>query len=90
MISVLYRVALCRLTEGLHTIHENAGINIYDEEQKEFIHKRISCVEHATVGNALINDTIQKRRFIYVLLIDQRYAFGSVSHDLIKINMEQL
>jgi hypothetical protein len=72
----------------LHAIHADAGINIYDEEQKGFIHRRARYVEHAAVVNALINDTIQKRRLIYVLSLDLRDAFVNMPHDLIKINMK--
>jgi hypothetical protein len=40
---VLHRVIFCKLAEGLHTIHEDAGINIYDEEQKGFVQRMGGC-----------------------------------------------
>jgi signal transduction histidine kinase len=40
--------------------------------------------------NALINDSVQKRNSINVLSLDLIDDFGSVSHDLIGKNLEDL
>jgi hypothetical protein len=42
------------------------------------------------VANALINDAVQRKNPIYVLSLDLRDAFGSIYHDLLKTNLEQL
>jgi hypothetical protein len=88
--SVLYRVIFCRLAEDLHMVHEEEGVNLCDREQKRFAPRRAGCVEHAAVVNTLINDAVQKKLHIYVLSLDLRDAFGSVPHDLIRKNLNDL
>jgi hypothetical protein len=88
--SVIYKVIFCRFAEGLCTIHEEVELNIYDSEQKRFVSRRADCVEHAAIANSLINGAVQKKMSIYVLSHGFRHFFGSVHHDLIKTNMEQL
>jgi hypothetical protein len=52
--------------------------------------RRAGCVEHAAVVNALINDVVQKKLPIYILSLDLRDTFGSVPHELIRRNLNDL
>jgi hypothetical protein len=76
--------------DGMLTVYEEEGVNICDKEQKGFILRRAECVEHVVEPDALINDAIQRRKSINILLMNSGDAFGRISDDLIKMNLEQL
>jgi hypothetical protein len=71
-------------------VHEEEGVNLCDKEQKGFIPRRAGCVEHVAVVNALINDAVQNKLPIYVLSLDLKDAFGSVPHELIRRNLNDI
>jgi hypothetical protein len=85
--SVLYRIIFCRIAQSLHEAHELQGISMCDIEQKGFVPGRAGFVEHIAVANAIINDAVEKKKQLYILSLDLRDAFGSISHDLIKENL---
>jgi hypothetical protein len=85
----LYRLIFCRITQVLHQIHDEENILIFDEEQKGFVPNRARCMEHAPIANIINNDAASKKKKLYVLSLYLRDAFGSISYNLIKTNMEK-
>jgi hypothetical protein len=82
--SVIYRAIFCRIAQALHEAHEVQGISMFDIEQKGFVPGRASCVEHAALANAIINDAVEKKKQLYILSLDLKDAFGSIPRDLIE------
>jgi hypothetical protein len=77
--SVLYPIIFCRITDALHTIHEENGINICDKEQKGFIKKRAGCIEHTAVINALIIDAVSKKDLTVYIIFGFKRCFWKCS-----------
>jgi hypothetical protein len=88
--SILYRIMFCRIADALHVVHEENGVNICDKEQKGFIPKRAGCLEHTAETNVIINDAVRKKTPLYILSLDLRDTFGSVPHELIGKNLNDL
>jgi hypothetical protein len=63
---------------------------MFDIEQKGFVPGRAGCVEHPVVANAIINDSVEKKKQLYILSLDLRYAFGSIPHDQILENLTNI
>ena len=50
--------------------------------QKEFLPAE-DCVEHCFTVESLMEDSIRRRNNVWLLWLDFKNAFGSVSHDLL-------
>jgi hypothetical protein len=81
---------LCKISQVIHKVHENEEFNLFDVEQSGFDPGRTDCVEHHTMENELINDADNNGKSIYILRLDFRNAFSTVSYDLIESNSYQI
>jgi hypothetical protein len=79
--NVIYRIIFCRIAQSIHKIHEKNNIPICDPDQKGFVLKCACCMEHTTIVN---------KKPMYILSLDLRDAFGSIHHDLIESNLNQM
>jgi retron-type reverse transcriptase len=59
-------------------------------EQKGFVPGRAGCVKHTAVTNAIINDIVERKKQLYIISLDIRDSFGSISHDLILENLTSI
>jgi hypothetical protein len=63
---------------------------MFDIEQKGFVPRRAGRVERTVVGNAIINDAVEKKKRVYILSLDLIDTFVSISHDLILENLTNI
>jgi hypothetical protein len=83
--SVIYRIIFGRISQCLMQF-ENRSIKrgLLSMSQKGFIPRINGCGEHISLANMAINRAITERRILYILALDMRDAFGSVSHMQLK------
>jgi hypothetical protein len=55
--------------------------------QKGFVPRVNGCGEHIAVANMAINRAVTTRKVLYMLALDMRDAFGSVSHVQLRNNL---
>jgi hypothetical protein len=89
--SVIYRIIFGRISQCLIQF-ENRSIKrgLLSMSQKGFIPRINSCGEHISLANLVINRAMTEPRILYILALDMRDAFGSVSHMQLKNNLSSL
>jgi hypothetical protein len=58
--------------------------------QKGFVPRISGCGQHTYMANMAINRALSKRRELYIIAIDMKDAFGSVSHRLLEHNLKDM
>jgi hypothetical protein len=58
--------------------------------QKCFVPRVNRCGDHIAASTIAINGAIMLRRTLYMLALDMRDAFGSVSHKQLENNLQKL
>jgi hypothetical protein len=85
--SILYRILFGRLTQEILLImNPKIGDSLFDKAQKGFVPGVSGCTEHIAQANMAMNIANSNRRGLYILAIDLKDAFGSVSHKLLENN----
>jgi hypothetical protein len=89
--SVVYRIIFGRISQCLMQF-ENSTIKrgLLNMSQKGFIPRINGCGEHISLANMAINRAMTEHRILYILALDMRDAFGSVSHMQLKNNLSSL
>jgi hypothetical protein len=89
--SVVYRIIFGRISQSLLQF-ENRSIkrSILSMSQKGFVPRVNGCGEHISLANMAINRAMTERRTLYILALDMRDAFGSVSHSQLPNNLHNL
>lgn len=59
IISLIYRLIFCEISQRLHQILENENINLCYLEQKGFISKRAESQDLIAIANALVHEVLQ-------------------------------
>jgi hypothetical protein len=91
--NICYRIVFGRIADHFQEIHKkkNAeGDALVCKEQKGFIRNINGCCEHSAKLNYLITDAVCHKKKLYLAALDCKDAFGSVSHQLMDINMDNL
>jgi hypothetical protein len=88
--SILYTIIFCRIAQTIHHAYDASNVTLCGPDQKGFLPKRAGCTEHTAVENMIINDAKMKKKNLFILSLDLRDAFGSIPHDLMKINMKKV
>jgi hypothetical protein len=90
--SILYRIVFGRIAEyfQLHKKKTFDGDGIVCKEQKGFIKNINGCCEHSAKLNYLIADAARHRKKLSLAALDCRDAFGSISHQLMGINLGKI
>jgi hypothetical protein len=65
------------------------GNGIVCKEQKGFIKNVNGCREHNAKISYFISHALADKRSLYIAALDCRDAFGSVSHQLLNLNMRK-
>jgi hypothetical protein len=63
---------------------------IFSHSQKGFIPRLSGCTQHITVATMAINQALMRTENLFILDIDLKDAFGSVSHKLLEHNLLKL
>ena len=79
--STLYRIFMCLVSRALQTLNKRR--KFINEAQHGFTKTPNGAMTHIAVVNELIKHADRSKSSIYVMSIDLRDAFGSVSHELI-------
>jgi hypothetical protein len=66
------------------------GDSLFDIAQKAFVPGVSGCTEHIAQANMAMNIANSNQRGLYILAIDLKDAFGSVSHKLLENNLKLL
>ena len=80
--STAYRVIMCLISRAMQSL--NASKRFINDQQHGFTKTPNGAMMHIATVNELIKHADRARSAIYMMSIDLRDAFGSVSHDLIK------
>jgi hypothetical protein len=91
--SILYRIIFGKIAEYFQFMHKRKthdGDEIVCKEQKGFIKNINGSCEHSAKVNYLIADAYRRRMKLYLAALDCRDALGSVSHQLMGINLEKI
>jgi hypothetical protein len=89
--SVVYRIIFGRISQSLLQF-ENRSIkrSILSMSQKGFVPRVNGCGEHIFLANMAINRAMTEHRTLYILALDMRDAFESVSHSQLRNNLNNL
>jgi hypothetical protein len=89
--SVIYRIIFGRISQSILQF-ENRSIkrSLLSMSQKGIIPRVNGCGEHISLFNMAINRAMTERRTLYILALDMRDAFGSVSHSQLHNNLHNL
>jgi hypothetical protein len=85
--SCLYRVWTCALAHCLQEVNQEN--KIFDPNQKGFIRGIDGCLEHSNMISEVIADSNRSRRNLYIITIDLKDAFGSLSHQYIRYMLKE-
>jgi hypothetical protein len=91
--NILYRIVFGRISEYFQQMHKRKTADrngIVCKEQKGFIKNINGCCEYSSRLSFLITHAVANRRKLYIPALDCRDAFGSVSHQLLDINLGKL
>jgi hypothetical protein len=91
--NICYRIVFGRIADYFQEMHKKKtfdGDAFVCKEQKEFIRNINGCCEHSAKLNYLITDAVYNKKKLYLAALDCKDAFGSVSHQLMDINMNNL
>jgi hypothetical protein len=91
--NIIYRIIFGRIGDYFQTVHKGKskkGDGIVCREQKGCIKNINGCCEHSSRINFLITHAINHNRSLYVAALDSKDAFGSLSHQLLDINLKAL
>jgi hypothetical protein len=84
--NILYRTIFGRFAEVIQNL-DRKGIQVFEEEQKDFRTGKACWLEHNCSVNMIIDDAVSKNKKLYVLALDFKDAFGSEPHDLIEFTL---
>lgn len=79
--STLYRIFMCLMSRAFQMLNSNK--RYINNAQHGFMKTPNGAMTHIAVVNELIKHADRAKSSVYVMSIDLRDAFGSVSHDLI-------
>jgi hypothetical protein len=79
---------MARITKFLFKLHSR--VPLVSSNQKGFIPKIAGGSEHSSKANSVIHNSVSINRPIFVVALDLTDAFGSIPHQLIKRNMEDI
>jgi hypothetical protein len=89
--SVIYRVIFGRISQVIMDMEDRPNKKtILLISQKGFVPRVNGCGEHIAAENIAIYSAIKLRRTLYMLALDMRDAFGSVSHKQLENNLIKL
>jgi hypothetical protein len=74
----------------MHKRKTHDGDGIVCKEQKCLIKNINGCYEHSAKVNYLIAEAYRRKKKLYLAILFCRDAFGSVSHQLMGINLEKI
>ena len=80
--STAYRVVMCLISRAMQSL--NSAKKFINDQQHGFTKTPNGAMMHIGVINELIKHADRTRTAVYMMSIDLRDAFGSVSHDLIR------
>jgi hypothetical protein len=86
--SAVYRVIMAPIAKWLFKL--NARVPLVSSNQKGFISGIAGCSEHSSKANSVIHNAVSNNRPFFVVALDLKDAFGSIPHQLIKRNMEDI
>jgi hypothetical protein len=89
--SVIYRIIFGRIAQVMMSM-ENRSVRrgLLSISQKGFVPRVNGCGEHIAVANMAINRAMTTHQTLFMLALDMRDAFGSVSHVQLRNNLSQL
>ena len=80
--STAYRVVMCLISRAMQSL--NSAKKFINDQQHGFTKTPNGAMMHIGVINELIKHADRTKTAVYMMSIDLRDAFGSVSHDLIR------
>ena len=84
----LYRMVMCHISRSIQSL--NSSHPFISMSQKGFMKIPSAAAEHASVVDEMIHDASRNKKSLYILTIDFQDAFGSVPHQLIRRNLEDI
>jgi hypothetical protein len=91
--NIMYRIIFGRIAEYVQHVNKRYtqdGNGIVSKEQKGFIKNVKGCCEHGSKVNYLIAEAMAKKKKLYLAALDCKDAFGSISHQILEKNLEQI
>jgi hypothetical protein len=86
--SILYRIIFGRISQEMMGFEDRTrGKTVFSLQQKGFVPRISGCVQHTYMANMVINRAMTEMRNLYIVAIDMKDAFGSVSHRLLEHNL---
>ena len=86
--SCFWRIWACALANSFQDLQDQ--ISFLSNSQKGFIRGVNGCFEHSAIINELIYDAQRNRKDIFVMALDLKDAFGSVSHKALFDTMRKM
>jgi hypothetical protein len=84
----VYRTITAKIMKCLFKVHER--VPFVSLNQKGFIPGISGCSEHAAKANSIILNASRDNRSLYIVALDLKDAFCSISHQIIKQNMNDI
>jgi hypothetical protein len=85
--SIIYRIVFGRLSQVIMDFESRPKRTILSMAQKGFIPRINGCGEHIAVANMAINRAMTTGKILYMMALDMKDAFGSVSHKQLENNL---
>jgi hypothetical protein len=88
LISILYRIIFGWISQVMMAFEDRKEKKtVFSLQQKGFVPRINGCEQHAYMANLANNRIMTERKLQYILVLDMRDAFGSVSHRLLEHNL---
>ena len=84
--STAYRVIMCLISRAMQSL--NASKRFVNDQQHGFTKTPNGAMMHIATVNELIKHADRAKTAVYIMSVDLRDAFGSVSHDLIRYALQ--
>jgi hypothetical protein len=85
--TIIYRIMFGRLSQVIMDFESRPNRTILSMAQKVLVPRIKGCGEHIAVANIAINRTIITEKILYMMALDMKNAFGSVSHKQFENNL---
>jgi hypothetical protein len=88
--SILYRIIFGRISQAIMDFESRPKRTILSMAQKGFVPRINGCGEHVAMANMAINRAMTSGNILYMMALDMKDAFGSVSHKQLNNNLKSL
>jgi energy-converting hydrogenase Eha subunit C len=90
LVSIIYNIVFGRISQVILDFESRPKRIILSMAQKGFVTRINGCGEQIAIANMAINPAMTSRNILYMMALDMRDEFGSVSHKQLENNFRHI